>query len=281
MADKPVAFIIPLRIRGATDGLFFDKDASQFSSIKKATLSTNYASGNSTKSDKENILIGYPIFGDSYSVFSLIPYVGINRNTSKPSDKPSSTSVFTTNGGLLNAFQYTTKEKYPITHWATVGIDRLTNHLDSSNLVTLAFVYTPIKNYDHDSWWHVNSYNQNAWFNGNASVEPIFDIRSDYGNYIVAGNSSTTDYGNYWRLGSRFGGSITSENTSLPISFTATETYLYGLTGSLSRLSYFTGTLSYKVGGKYISLDLSFTNGRREDTTTPEHNWTIGLSGAY
>lgn len=71
------------------------------------------------------------------------------------------------------------------------------------------------------------------------SIEPIVDLRSDFGHYSRRGDDDSTDYRNYWRLGPRAGFSVTSENAYIPLQLTVTDVFLEGLTGNLPHINYF------------------------------------------
>jgi hypothetical protein len=114
--------------------------------------------------------------------------------------------------------------------------------MDRSHLLTVGAVYTPIKNYTDGSWF-INGYRGKS-FGLQASIEPIGDFRSDLGHYTQDGDNKKTQY---WRVGPRVGFSLGSDNPWVPLQLTATEVYLYGVTGALSRVDYFKSVLSYKV----------------------------------
>ncbi len=277
-------FQLPVRVRGSTDGLFFDKNSTQFSSVDKASISSSYGSDKSTRTDKSTIVVGYPLKNDILATYNAIPYVSLNRNISRPTAKAVSVGSDTDSIGLLNAFQWSGTEEsggehVPVTQFVTVRPDLLVNHLDRSHLLTIGAVYTPIKNYSRTGCF-LNDYHVGI-FGGEASIEPIGDFRSDIGHYTHDGDSKKTNYRNYWRVGPRVGFSLASDNPWVPLQLTVTEVYLKGVTGALSRVDYFKSVLSYKLVGKFISLDASFGNGRREDTGLAEHLWSLGLSGAY
>jgi hypothetical protein len=166
----------------------------------------------------------------------------------------------------------------PFTNVITVRPDFLVNHKDDSHLVSVNSIYTPIKNYGPGVLF-LNSVEDHIF--GDIQFEPIADIRLDFGHYAQVGNEKATDYNNYWRTGPRLGFSFDSKYPQVPLQLTVTEVYLYGMSGALSRVDYFKAVLSYKIVGKFISLDASFGNGRREDTGVAEHIWSIAIAGAY
>jgi hypothetical protein len=264
-----------LRIRGSTDSLFFSNDQPQFASADKANISSSYTSGNTTRADKILAVVGYSIWDPLDSPpYGLIPYYGINRNISRPMGKPDSVSADTMDFGILNSLLLQTPGANPTTHWVTVRPDFLVNHKDGSHLATVSGIYTPI----HNCPVCVNAYYQ---ISEHLFIEPILDARSDVGHYTHPGDASGVDYRNYWRVGPRAGVSFSSDYPFLPIDLTATDVFLQGVSGTLPHINYFKAVLSYKLVVKFISLDVSFRNGRREDTAQPEHQWSVGLSAAY
>jgi hypothetical protein len=277
-------FQLPVRVRGSTDSLFFDKNSTQFASVDKASISSSYGSANTTRSDKTTLVIGYPITDDILAPYNAIPYASLNRNISRPTNKAVSVGADTDSVGVVNAFQWTTLENsatehVPITQLLTLRPDYLINHLDRSHLLTVGAVYTPIKNYSRTGWY-LNDFHLGI-LGGGASIEPIGDLRADFGHYTQDGDSTKTAYRDYSRVGPRAGFSLVSENPWIPLQLTVTEVYLYSLSGALSRVDYFKSVLSYKLVGKFISLDASYGSGRREDTGLAEHIWSLALSGAY
>jgi hypothetical protein len=263
-----------LRIRGSTDGLFFMNTAPQFASVDKANLGSTYGSSNTTRTDKILAVVGFAVLDPTkLPLYNLIPYVGMNRNLSRPAHKPVSVNSDTTNFGILNSFEAHTVSQTPFTQWVTIRPDFLINHKDGSHLATVSAYYTPIANCPVC----LNDYRRL----GPVSLEPIIDVRSDFGHYARSGNAAATDYRNYWRIGPRAGFSVTSENAYVPLELTVTDIFLKSVTGTLPHINYFKAVLSYKIVGKFISIDASFSNGRREDTAQPEHQWSVAFAGAF
>jgi hypothetical protein len=265
-----------LRIRGSTDTLFFSNDDPQFGSVDKANVTSSYSNANSTRTDKILATVGFAaIDPEDNSLYGLIPYAGVNRNLSRPAGKAVSVTADTVDFGLLNSFVWRIKRDDDQTiNWVTVRPDFLVNHKDDSHLATLSVIDTPI----HNCPVCFNAYRQLFNF---LELEPILDGRSDVGYYSQRGDNAKTDYKNYWRLGPRAGFSLSSSYPYLPMDLTVTDVFEEGISGSLPHINYFKSVLSYRLIGKNISLDLSFSNGRREDTGEPEHLWSVGLSGAY
>jgi hypothetical protein len=264
-----------LRIRGSTDSLFFTNDQPQFASSDKATISSSYTGGNTTRVDKILAVVGYAIWDPLDSPpYGLMPYYGINRNIARPTGKPDSVSADTMDFGILNSFLFRTLGPDPTTHWITVKPDLLVNHKDGSHLASVSGIYTPI----HNCPVCVNAYYP---VSEHLSIEPILDVRSDFGHYTHPGDTSNFDYRNYWRMGPRAGVSFSSDYPFLPIDLTATDVYEQGVSGTLPHINYLKAVLSFKLVPKFISLDVSFSNGRREDTAQSEHQWSVGLSAAY
>jgi hypothetical protein len=272
--DQKPDFGNRLRIRGSTDGLFFMNSAAQFASVDKANLGSTYGSGNTTRTDKILAVVGFAVLDPrKLPLYNAIPYVGVNRNLSRPTNKSVSVNSDTMQFGLLNSFEIRTVAQTPLTHWITLRPDFLVNHKDGSHLATASVDYTPIVNCPVC----LNDYRKF----GPVWVEPIIDARSDFGHYARRGDTANADYRNYWRVGPRAGVSVTSENAYVPLQLTLTDTFLEGLTGTLPHVNYFKAVLSYKIVGKFISLDLGFSNGRREDTAQPEHQWSVAFAGAF
>jgi hypothetical protein len=278
IAGKPRELPTRLRVRGGTDSLFWSNKDAPFSSSDRGTLGSSYSSVNTTRKDKIAGVLGYALKDPMQNpIYNVFPYVGVNRDLSRPTGKPTSVSSNTIDYGFLNAYRLQSTE---MTHWFTLRPDFLINHADDSHLLTANFTYTPFKNYNKDSWY-LNDFDLYGLFGGRASFLPIADFRIDLGHYTKDGNTTTTTYENYWRAGPRVGFSIASESPYLPLDLTVTNLYMQGLDGQIDRLNYFKAVLSYKLVGKFIGIDLSFSHGRREDTGQPERLWGVALAGAY
>jgi hypothetical protein len=279
IAPKKISWPPNLRIRGSTDGLYFGPDERQIYSVDKATIGSTYGNSNTTRTDKILAFVGYAIFDPTAQPFyNLFPYTGVNRNLARPTGKPESVNSDTIDFGLYNTFLLKPEATTPFTQWITVRPDFLVNHKDDSHLVSANVTYTVVKNCEGGRFC-LNAYR--PFLNQALYAELILDVRSDWGHYAQPGDMPKTDYRNYWRVGPRAGVSFDSAYRYLPLTLTATDLYLQGISGTLPHLNYFKSVLSYKIVDKFLSIDVSFSNGRREDTAQPEHLWSVALSGAY
>ncbi len=278
-----VTYTSKFRIRGIADDLYWGRDDAAFKGLSKATLSFANDETGGKRTDKLVGVIGYefdPAIGGSNRAI-LVPYVGFNRNVVRTTGKATSVSSDTADVGFVAAIGTVGDGPTPLGSWWTVRPDYLFDHSDHSGIASLNLVYTPIVN-NRQNRFALNDYIRlKAAEDDFASWEPILELHLDNGWYTQRGitPAAHTDYN---RLGVKVGASLTSDNPAIPFTVTVTETELAGLRGSLDSLSYFTSAISWSPDTKgYFTVDLSYTNGNREDTGKREQATGIGLAAKF
>jgi hypothetical protein len=114
------------------------------------------------------------------------------------------------------------------------------------------------------------------------SYQTIFNIRFDQGVYADKGTTNPAQNQNYARMGPQIGLAFISDMPTLPLSMTFTDTFLGGFSGKFEHLNYFKTVLGLSFDEKkYTSFTVSYSNGRREDTTQRENLWSTGLTMRY
>jgi hypothetical protein len=274
----------PLRIRGSTDGLFFGRERSQFKSVDSAVIGFNNDDIKQTRTDKLVAVIGYAFDFElaPSATYELIPYVGTNRNVTKKNGKPSVTSTETVDFGLLNGLYKSVRfgdllSGWEFGNWFTLRPDYLLDLQDNSRLFSLNAGYTPVVNgIINDYIRLVPGRDDFFWF------RLIFDMRLDGGVYTDRGTVDPGNRRDYARLGTQFGIALTSDIKYLPLDLLVTDTYLYGFSGAYSQINYFKATLTFSFDPKrYFGVNLSFSDGRREDTGQREKLWSVSLTARY
>jgi hypothetical protein len=109
----------------------------------------------------------------------------------------------------------------------------------------------------------------------------LFDLRADLGAYTRRGDAPfILQNRDLARLGTKSGFALSTTPANLPtFVFTATETYLYGFSGSLRHLTLFETALTMSLDPhNYYGVTLGYTNGFNEDTAARSQTWTFGFS---
>jgi len=273
---KTESMLSHLRVRGTTDGLGYDQGDPGFKATPGASFSVNRDDVSDKTTNKIVGVLGYQLFPHSNNSmdFEMVPYFGINRNLTSAKGKGDTVTANTRNVGIYIDFSFSNSK---FDHVFTVRPDYLTDIQHHSNIESLGFVYQPFV---------LGWLNTNLPFSTSsesiASVMPILDLRIDTGHYNNCGTLALDKCANYTRIGSQFGVSINSNNINQPFTFTATDTRLIGMTDRAHDIDYLKYVLSYALNkDKSVSLDFSYSDGRREDTAFEERLWGISLGVKY
>jgi hypothetical protein len=273
-------YTLPLRIRGTPDDLFYDRGQPEFSGASKASLSATNDGAAHSRADKITAVVGYPIIlpRTKAPYYELIPYVGFNRDVSKAADKGQTINSDTADAGILAAGYFAAHVGDDVLgNWVTVRPDYLFDHSDHSAIESLNLLYAPVVNGGVNSFIRVVRDRDDF-----LSWEPLAELHWDNGWYVKRGTASPPTHHDFSRLGLKYGVVLTSDNANLPLTLTVTHTELAQLTGSDKTLSYFATDLSWSFDPKqYFSVDLAYTNGRREDTFAREQSVALTLSAKY
>jgi hypothetical protein len=292
-------FLANLRLRGSTDGLYFDRACypDQFKSLDSASINFTGDNIKNTFGRKFIGITAYDLYdtrpdgddkcGGNLS-FQVIGYVGTNVNITRTTGKPSKTTAETVDPGLLFAY-YTTLEfrNKLFGNFFTARPDYLFDLANHSRLFSLQLAYTPIIDTDQShplqrylslNYVHPVIFGRNDFM----SFQPILTVRFNQGVYTDKGTTNPAQNRNYARMGPQTGLALISDNSNLPLTLTLTDTFLGGFSGKFDHLNYFKSVLSLNLDPKkYTSFSVSYSNGRREDTTKREKLWSTGLTLRY
>ena len=269
------------RIRGVAQDLFYPRTAPQFKGLSKTSLSFTSDQIADKETQKFVGVLGYSLRPD-YLLNSIIPYVGINRSVSKTKGKAESVSADTRDYGVLGTFYVrktfgTPEHPLVLGNYLTLSPDYLFDFTDHSAIVSANLTYIPYLNARLNDYIAVRSSDGPAKL---FSWEPIAELHWDNGWYVQAGVANQALHRDYSRLGGRFGVSVISENPDIPLTLTVTDIQLGGLSGPVGHISYLSSALSWSLS-KFVSLDLSYVDGRREDTAKRERTTAVSLSAKY
>ncbi len=266
---------IPIRIRGNADGLHFARNQSAFKAQEKAVISFGEDEIKKKTSVKFVGVAGWPIrllggTHDRYRTAELVPYIGINKDTSKT--EGSAKSVTTDNWRLGAVLDYTTSAS-GMTHFLIARPEYIFNRKEKSEVASLNLTYFPVVN------GYLNSYRYLVPGRDDLlSFRPILDVRFNNGTYTDRGLRGPSDSRDFSRIGGRIGVTLSSDIVALPADLTVTQIYLHGLAGEPDELSQFRAVFSLSLtADRLFGLDVSYVDGRREDLADKEEAWTIGL----
>ncbi len=292
---KPRKLDLPVRIRGTPDAMIFLRGSSDFKAADKATLSFSDDGINSKRSTKFVGVLGYPIAlkpaptEGQYAFAELIPYVGINKNTSKVTGKDRVVTTDNWRLGALLTYRATqvlnpgTNLFSVLTHVLGMRPEFLFNDKDRSQVASVNLTYMPVINPIPGLGIPLNAYRPVDPTKSNfISYRPILDFRFNNGTFARRGDRPLADSRDFSRMGTQFGIALSSDDPNLPVDLVVTETYLLGLAGDPDELSQFKSVLSLAFDpDRYFGLDISYVRGRREDLADRERLWSIGLTLRY
>jgi hypothetical protein len=279
--------LAPLRVRGSPDDLIFNENDVRFGPASKATVSFSDNGGNKTRTDATTAAIGAAIDLGQFS--TVIPYVAGNRNLSFTAGKPKKVSANTADAGVAAQFEipsldFGDKKGELI---LSARPDYLANFDSGARLITGNFVAVPylagVLNDYHNIgllWCQFNQIpvDKCIGFLTYWSIAPLFDLRSDIGDYTTRGNFMPRRNGDYFRAGSKFGLDIYSKW----LDFVVTHTYLHGFAGYYHSINYFQTSATYNLDqDKHFGITLSYKNGRLEATSLRDQSWTLGLTAKF
>lgn len=292
---SPRKLDIPFRVRGGPDALIFLRGSPDFKAGDKATLSFSDDGIASKRTTKLVAVLGYPIdlgprpATGQYAMAQLIPYVGINKNTSKVTGKDATVTTDNWRIGAILTYRGTqtfnagTPDYWVMTHVLSARPEYLFNDKDDSEVASLNLSYMPVINPIPGLDIGLNAYRPIDRTRTNFfSYRPIFDIRFNNGTFTRRGDRAAADARDFSRIGTQFGLALSHDDPNFPVDLVVTETYLLGLAGEPGNLSQFKSTLSIAFDpDRYFGVDLSYARGRREDLADRERLWSIGFSLRY
>lgn len=266
---------IPIRLRGSTDGLQFDRNRDKaFAGVDKASITFKDDDENKKETLKGTLIAGYAI-PVVRGVFEVVPYFGLSIDTSKKDGQAREVSDDVARIGTLLDFR---NHGSGIAHLFLLRPEFARNRKEKSEVISANFSYLPIvPGTVNDAINITTGKNQSL-----LSIIPRFDLRFNIGDFIKSGSRTIEESRSFTRLGGQLGVTITSDVKWLPVELTVTETYLASLTGKRPDVSYLKAVFSlYFDENKYFGVDLGYARGRREDLVPREANWTIGFGAKF
>jgi hypothetical protein len=265
---------LPLRIRGSTDGLQFDRNRdTAFAGVDKAAISFKDDEVAAKDTTKATIIVGVAI-PVIQNVLEFVPYVGLSLDSSKKEGAPREVSDDTWRAGLLADFR---THGRGISHLFLLRSELARNRKEKSEVLSANFTYMPLINGWLNDAINITSRNRSLF-----SIIPRADLRFNWGDFIAQGSRAAEDSRDFVRLGGQIGVTLTSDLKWLPVELTVAETYLAALNGGLDDLSQLKAVFSlYFDEKKYFGIDLGYVRGRREDLSKRERAWTFGFGAKF
>jgi hypothetical protein len=268
----------PWRFRGAPDALYLRRTADAFKAADKAQVSFSDDQVQNKRTKKLIGAVGYAFMplDSNGAVLQIVPYLGINDNLTNVTGKATSYTANTRDAGTVISWQWPGPLIGPsFTNIISIRPDFLWNNRNESRLMSLNASYIPIVG---------NLLNAQIVSDQQViAIRSIFDLRLDEGHFTDMGRATPGTLADYLRLGSRFGFDFTTmQGMPYPLDWSLTETFLHGFRGTPDDIRYFKSTLSLGLDQKKnFSLDLSYSNGRREDTGERERGWNLSFGAKY
>src|ERR1700688_1469345 len=286
-APIPTASSIPdislWRVRGIADDLYLDRGSAGFSTTSKATLTeTGDSSATHTQSTKIQGVVGYAVdIGSTDRIFrTAVPYLAANESLAMTQGKPNTNAPynFIAAGMLLT-------EDIEGRHFFSLRPQYQENTTQRAQLTSLRAIYAPWTRAEESKpFLPFNTpvpLNQNDQFQPVITGQLLFDLRADVGTYGRRGDPPYNSQNQtFERFGTKSGLAFSATPSNLPtFTLTATETILYGASGSLRNLNLFETALTISLDPhNYYGLTFGYANGFNEDTAVRLQSWTIGFS---
>ena len=268
-----------LRVRGLSDDLYIDRTNANFKATSQASGSfSDDTHAAHTSTTKIAAAIGYAI--DTIPRTQIVPYVSLNESLTdtqlKPRTKDPTNNVAT---GVLWERYFLNEDDPWIAHVVSVKPQYLWNTTDHSELASVRMSYAP---WIESPAFNLNTFRQLPFLPGPTWGQIVFDIRNDAGTYTNRGNTLAIVRANqdFDRIGSRFGVVLTTDNFPA-ITFSLTETAMYGVSGFYRSVEQTQASLTYKLVSDYLGLTATYKRGRDLDTAVGAQIWTLGLTARY
>ncbi|WP_068874058.1 MULTISPECIES: hypothetical protein [unclassified Phenylobacterium] len=277
-------YTFPIRLRGSTEGLNFDREEPDFAIVEAASVTLSRDDVADKKVKKWSVVAGLalpPVIDETYRSLSFVPYLGALRDFSHVTGKDPSNTFESTYGGVLADFRFTrpgpTPDDLAVTHYITLRPEYRESDSDSdtSHLWTLTAAWMPIRN---DG---INSFREFRPGATTASWRLIADVRAVGGWFTDRGNLLPPYNQDFIRVGTRVGFAITSDLPNFPVDLIVTDTWLPNLSSGKD-LNFFTSRLSFSPDPKKIfTFELSYSKGRRSDVLIDQQEWKLSLGAKY
>ncbi|MBI1686746.1 hypothetical protein [Caulobacter hibisci] len=285
VAPPKFAYTFPMRVRGSTEGLNFDRDEPDFAVFESASVTISNDDVAAKKVRKWSLVAGIPlptipVGAKGGGELDIIPYVGGSRDYSHVEGKAPVNTVESTIGGVMADLRIVDPgglNALATTHSFILRPEYRHSEADKdvSRLWTVTAAWTPIRNNG------LNSYKAFSRSRDLVSWRAIFDVRAVGGWFTDRGNLEPPYNQDFLRVGSRAGFAITSDLVNLPVDLVLTDTWLPNLSSGQD-INFFTTRLSLSPDPKRIfTLDLSYSKGRRSDVIQDQQEWKLSLGAKY
>lgn len=266
---------VPLRLRGNTDTLQFDRNRdSAFAGAEKASITFKSDREGGKDTLKANFVAGI-VLPLQENTLELVPYFAFQTDTSQKDGQEKEVNEDVIRAGALLDFR---THGAGISHLFLLRPEYAFNDKEDSEVITANFTYQPLINGWLNDAINITTSDNRSLF----SVIPRIDLRATAGDFTELGTRLAADSQDFIRVGGQIGFTIASDIKWLPLELSINETYLYALEGEPDDLSYLKGVFSlYFDEKKYLGIDLGYARGRRDDLSKREHNWTIGFGAKF
>jgi len=272
------------RVRGSAADLIYERGSSGYASADKATLEFGDDRDAGKRTTKFVGSLGYALLLDDYQTtnkdhvfFGLVPYFGINLDTSKADKQPKNVSSDVLEFGSVVEYRRasTFGTSYaPFVSYASATPRLLFNRDDKSELFGFDLLYRP-------TFKLLNSLRPIAP-NSVIYWNVIGDIRLNNGIWLRRGERDADASRDFSRLGGRMGLGFATKGGPIPAELTISDTYLVTLAGKPSHLSLFKSDLSlYFNEDKNFGIDVAYSRGRFQDLESRVAAWTVGFAVKY
>ncbi len=277
---KPGKNTDPLRIRGTTQDLVYNRASNEFKTASAAKLNFNDDRSSGRKqTTKISTVIGYSYTSiDTLNLTKkIIPYVSINQTmTDQDGQRKLDNSNYFAGGTVINWFYAPSSM---VGHSFSTTPQFLYDTKDRSQIANFRLDYQPYLNFGPNAPFGVNWTTPSA--DGKTLLGVVATIRSDVGYYVRKGDiADPTLHTSFGRAGGQFGFALKLVDYRLTLK--ASEWLLYGYAGTTRKLDLFDSSITYSFDpNDYFGLEFDYKRGRDLDTTNPVQQWTIALTAKY
>jgi hypothetical protein len=269
--------VSPLRVRGTASSFYLGPKDQGYDGVTKATASLQNDGVAHKETEKLILFLGVDYSARPFLDF--IPYVGIDQEFSQVKGKAASISNNFWDLGIQGAYLIPSKT---VSQGFNVRPDYLTNMQDHSRIASLNLVYAPYVSPSYKALPPLNSYIGTNKLSP-IQFQPVFELHLDAGHYTDRGTANMSSHLDFNRLGPKYGAVVKFDTfPGNPMILTVTDVHLFRLSGAPKDLDYLSSDLSIPLGdSKVFSLDLTYSNGRREDSQVRENLWGVSVGAKY
>ena len=281
----------PFRLRADPTSLIYGRDEPITKTVSKASISFSDDGTANKTSEKIVGVVGWEynfrLFGSDdqgkpngyqgNGRVGLVPYVGVNEDFSKAIGKGQSTTASYYNVGISALTRY---QSGSLLNVIAARSDLLLDTVQHDHILSLDLSYTP---FVHD---RLNNFLLTPISVGPAkiAIAPLLELHLRPGWYLQTGKANLVNpKRDFARLGPKFGFALSDNQLAgKEIVLTVLDYHLLGLRGTPRDIDYFTTILSLPlVKDGLVAIDLSYANGRKDDTYKRVQTWQAALSARY